>query len=68
MNEIDKIKEAYISLQNEVKNRQNAFKKAYKLVEDEDLTDDQVNEEYYEDLISLCEAYHQIRLGKNIQP
>jgi hypothetical protein len=66
-NEEDKIQEALETMKDELKYREQTFKRAFKLVYDQEVSDDEMNEEYYEDLISVCEAYHQIRVN-NMQP
>jgi hypothetical protein len=61
--EEDKIQEALETMKDELEYREQTFKRAFKKVYDQDVSDDEMNEEYYEDLMSVCEAYHQIRVS-----
>jgi len=64
------IEDAIEGLNEELNNRNQAFIKAHNTLLDEDdeeqekITEFDLEDETYEDMIDLCELYHQIRNGK----
>lgn len=64
------VEEAIKSLSSEINDRNQAFIKAHNTLLDEDdeeqeqISEFDLEDETYEDMIDLCELYHQIRNGK----
>lgn len=64
------VEDAIKNLGNEITNRQQAFIKAHNTLLDEDdeeqeqISEFDLEDDTYEDMIDLCELYHQIRNGK----
>ena len=56
------LKEAVNKLKFELENRESIFKKAYFKLNGEKLKEEDFNKKHIENLMDLCEYYHQIRI------